>query len=120
MALIGNMTTESLQIALSGIVIVFLMLSLLACIVVLMSKIVLGLSNAAEARKKRRLLLVRKESDETAIPVADEDIIDETQENLDVELIGVDELTAACIMAIVSDNTGIALSELNFKSIKAV
>ncbi len=37
-----------------------------------------------------------------------------------VALSGVDDLTAACIMAIVSDETGIPLGELTFKSIKAI
>jgi hypothetical protein len=37
-----------------------------------------------------------------------------------VKLIDVDERTAAIIMAIVSDDSGIPLSELNFKSIKLV
>lgn len=37
-----------------------------------------------------------------------------------VTLSGVDDLTAACIMAIVSDEIGVPLSELTFKSIKAI
>jgi Na+-transporting methylmalonyl-CoA/oxaloacetate decarboxylase gamma subunit len=38
----------------------------------------------------------------------------------DLKLVGVDERTAAMIMAIVSDESGIPLSELQFKSIKAL
>ena len=38
----------------------------------------------------------------------------------EVALIGVDEKTAACVMAIVSHETGIPLSELNFKQIKVL
>ena len=38
----------------------------------------------------------------------------------DVALIDVDEKTAACVMAIVSHETGIPLSELIFKKIKAL
>ena len=38
----------------------------------------------------------------------------------EVMLIDVDEKTAACIMAIVSHETGIPLSELIFKKIKAL
>ena len=39
---------------------------------------------------------------------------------IDLKLKGCDEKTAAMIMAIVSDNTGIPLSELVFKSITLV
>lgn len=38
----------------------------------------------------------------------------------ELKLIGVEEKTAAMIMAIVSDESGIPLSELQFKSIKAL
>lgn len=38
----------------------------------------------------------------------------------ELKLIGVEEKTAAMIMAIVSDESGIPLSELQFKSIKAI
>ena len=38
----------------------------------------------------------------------------------EVALVGVDEKTAACVMAIVSHETGIPLSELIFTKIKAV
>jgi len=38
----------------------------------------------------------------------------------ELKLINVDEKTAAIIMAIVSDESGIPVSELQFKSIKAV
>jgi hypothetical protein len=37
-----------------------------------------------------------------------------------LDLIGVDEKTAAMIMAIVSDELKVSLSELQFKSIKAI
>lgn len=38
----------------------------------------------------------------------------------ELKLIGVEEKTAAMIMAIISDESGIPLSELQFKSIKAL
>lgn len=38
----------------------------------------------------------------------------------ELKLIGVEEKTAAMIMAIVSEESGIPLSELQFKSIKAI
>jgi Na+-transporting methylmalonyl-CoA/oxaloacetate decarboxylase gamma subunit len=41
-------------------------------------------------------------------------------DNGSLRLINVDEPTAAMIMAIVSDESGIPLDELNFKSIKAL
>ena len=38
----------------------------------------------------------------------------------EIQLLGVDEKTAACLMAIVSEETGIPLSQLVFKKIRAL
>lgn len=54
------------------------------------------------------------------VPVAAEPVKEEEFSSGTLRLKGCDEKTAAMIMAIVSDNTGIPLSELVFKSITLV
>ena len=85
---------DALMIALSGIVIVFLMLALLWGVIA-----VISVSAAAPAAAAPAAALA---------PVPQ------------VKLEGVSEVEAACVMAIVSHETGIPLDQLVFKSIKAV
>lgn len=96
---------EALLIALSGFVVVFMMLALLSIVIVIISKAI-----AMFAPQKQAPAAAAPAPAPTAAP----------QPAAPVQLIGVDDLTAACIMAIVSDNTGISLSELTFKQIKAL
>lgn len=107
----GNLSASSFLIALSGIVIVFIMLAVLCIMIPVISKVVLSVqkpsANTRVAESTRQKPAPATET--PAVGVAGE-----------VALIDVDEKTAACIMAIVSHETGIPLSELIFKSIKAI
>lgn len=99
---------SAIPVALSGFVIVFMVLMTLWGIVGLLTKMISGLAKpqavvSATASAKAEPAL--------AAPIA---------KGSAVELIGVDELSAACVMAIVSHETGISLDELTFHSIKAV
>ncbi|MGE4547929.1 MAG: OadG family protein [Intestinibacillus sp.] len=97
---------EALLIALSGFVVVFIMLGVLSLMIVAISKIVGSLSgNKAPVAAAAPAPVAAAPRPAAPAPV---------------QLTGVDDLTAACIMAIVSDETGIPLSELVFKHIKAV
>ena len=87
---------DALMIALSGIVIVFLMLALLWGVIAVISR-VMGVLEKHTAHPA---------SVSAAAP--------------QVKLEGVSEVEAACVMAIVSHETGIPLDQLVFKSIKAV
>lgn len=95
---------DALMIAVSGFFIVFLMLAVLWGIIVIVSRAVGAIagkdSEAAPAA-------VPAPAPVPAAPAA-------------VVLEGIDETQAACVMAIVSHETGIPLDELVFKSIKAV
>ena len=95
---------DALMIALSGIVIVFLMLALLWGVIAVISRVmgVLGKHTAHPA------------SVSAAAPAAAPAPVPQ------VKLEGVSEVEAACVMAIVSHETGIPLDQLVFKSIKAV
>lgn len=102
-----SISTESLLVALSGIVIVFIMLAALSLLIVGLSRIVGSLAGnkpaaAAPAPAPRPA--------PAAAPAAP----------APVQLSGVSDLTAACIMAIVSDELGTTPDQLVFRSIKAL
>lgn len=107
----GNLTASSFLVALSGIVIVFIMLAVLCFMIPIISKVVLAIQ---KPQVNNRVAPTTRPKPE---PSAQPNVTGVAGE---VALIDVDEKTAACIMAIVSHETGIPLSELIFKSIKAI
>lgn len=109
--MIGNLTVESLLIAASGIVIVFIMLAVLCLFIPAISRCVQAVEkkNHKPAPKQPAAPAPQASAAPAVGTYAGE-----------VALIDVDEKTAACIMAIVSHETGIPLSELVFKKIKAL
>nr|WP_297278918.1 OadG family protein [uncultured Butyricicoccus sp.] len=109
--MIGNLTGESFLIALSGIVIVFLMLAVLCLLIPVISRIV----QFFEARGAKPTA-----AEPQTPPAPAPTVLAGTAFAGEVTLIDVDEKTAACIMAIVSHETGIPLSELIFKTIRAL
>lgn len=111
----GNLTGESFLIAISGVVIVFLMLAVLCGFIPLISRCVQMVENRGQKAVKPATV---------PAPVAPAPQAEPAPAcgayGGEVMLIDVDEKTAACIMAIVSHETGIPLSELIFKKIKAI
>lgn len=100
---------DALMIAVSGFFIVFLMLAVLWGIIVIISRAVTALAG--------------KEQQSAAAPAAPAPApapMPVPAAPAAVVLEGIDETQAACVMAIVSHETGIPLDELVFKSIKAV
>ena len=97
---------DALMIALSGIVIVFLMLALLWGVIAVISRVM----GVLEKHTAHPALV------SAAAPAAAPAPAPVPQ----VKLEGVSEVEAACVMAIVSHETGIPLDQLVFKSIKAV
>lgn len=102
---------DALMIALSGIVIVFLMLALLWGVIAVISH-VMGVLEKHTAHPAS----VSAAAPAAAAPAAAPAPAPVPQ----VKLEGVSEVEAACVMAIVSHETGIPLDQLVFKSIKAV
>lgn len=102
---------DALMIALSGIVIVFLMLALLWGVIAVISR-VMGVLEKHTAHPAS----VSAAAPAAAAPAAAPALAPVPQ----VKLEGVSEVEAACVMAIVSHETGIPLDQLVFKSIKAV
>jgi Na+-transporting methylmalonyl-CoA/oxaloacetate decarboxylase gamma subunit len=103
--------TQALMIALSGFLVVFIMLMILMALLVVSNKLINRVS-----REEPEMLPVHQ------APVQPEPV-KETAHQIyggEIALYDVDEKTAACIMAIVSDSTKIPLENLIFKSIRAV
>ncbi len=109
----GNLSGGAFLVALSGIVIVFMMLAILCLMIPVISKIVQSVQRPAV----RERVATTQKAASAAAPAPAPAV---TAVSGDVKLIDVDEKTAACIMAIVSHETGIPLSELIFKTIKAL
>ncbi len=103
---------ETLAVSLFCIALVFFVLSFLFFLVKILTK-VLGVLNTK---------LIATTDNKTIAPdtYTNESTNSNGYSSGDLKLINVDEKTAALIMAIVSDETKIPLSELIFKSIKAV
>ena len=107
---------EALMTSLVGIVTVICILAIIAVLIILVSKAIRGVENAA-AKKKANAAPVAAAS-AAAKPTGVIPVAGVSQGTID--LVNVDEKTAAIIMAIVSDKSGIPLNRLSFKSIKLV
>lgn len=115
---------EALSVSVTGIIVVMIILALLAVIVVLLSKAVRTVEGKAKKKSKSNT------AQENAItPVKNENKIKsavngqalpETQSAGSLDLYKTDEKTAAVIMAIVSNESGIPLNRLQFNSIKLI
>ena len=99
---------DALMVALSGFVIVFIMLALLWGIIAVVSRAVSSVEH-----RPAPMPAPAPAAPAAAAPAA-------AQPAPQVVLEGIDETQAACVMAIVSHETGIPLDQLVFKSIKAV
>jgi len=108
---------DSLVVAVSGFVIVFIMLAALWGIIIVISKIVDSISKPAPAPVSAAPAPTAPAPSKAPQP-APLPIVPLVPE---VELgKGVDEAEAACVMAIVCYETGIPYNELIFKSIKLI
>ncbi len=104
---------ESLLVALSGIVTVFMMLAVLCLMIPVISKTVASI----EGKKSAPVPAPAAPATAPAAPAPSASGGTYTGE---VALIGCDEKTAAMVMAIVSYETGIPLDQLIFHKIKAL
>lgn len=104
---------DALMIAVSGFFIVFLMLAVLWGIIVIISRAVTALAGKEQQSAAAPAAPAPAPAPAPAASAA-------SAASAAVVLEGIDETQAACVMAIVSHETGIPLDELVFKSIKAV
>ena len=106
---------EALAVAGFTIAVVFGVL-LLICIAIKIFSAIIGCFDKAVKKEEPAAAPAPAKAEAPAAPAAEE----EEFSSGSLKLKGCDEKTAAMIMAIVSDNTGIPLSELVFKSITLV
>lgn len=112
---------EALSVSVTGIIVVMIILALLAVAVVLLSKAIRIVESKAGKKSndiKLEAVLTpakaenQKKNNGTPLP--------ETQSAGSLDLYKTDEKTAAVIMAIVSNESGIPLNRLQFNSIKLI
>jgi len=101
---------DAIMVSLSGFVIVFLMLAVLWGIILVVSRVVGGVSHPETAKVAAPTPAPAPKPAEPA-PAPKKPFVPE------VELRGVSEEEAACVMAIVCHETNIPLNQLEFKSI---
>lgn len=107
---------DGLMISITGILMVFLELLLLAFIVTVVSKAV----SAFENKRMKGNVEIKANVTTEAVPVQAGTPLPETESAGSLDLVSVSEEEAALIMAIVSNQSGIPLNKLSFKSIKLV
>ena len=105
--------SQALTTALVGIITVLLILSLIAVCIMILSKVIRTIESAAHKNGEKDKAAPAAES-----ITASGATLPDTKSIGSLELIGTDEATAAIIMAIVSDKSGIPLNRLEFKSIR--
>ena len=105
---------DSLMVSLTGFAIVFLVLIVLSVFIQLQT-VVLGYATATKGTDTRNVAEA-----ETTFMAEVPEIVDGGWSAGELKLLGVDEKTAAMIMAIVSHESQIPLSELQFKMIRAI
>lgn len=103
--------TDALAVSFIGIVTVIFILAVISLLIILVSKVIRTVENAASS-KKAVAAPEQTDSAPAGVPMP------AGMNQGELELIGTDEKTAAVIMAIVSDKSGIPLNRLSFKSIK--
>lgn len=113
---LGEKLVFALQVSLFGILMVFLLLIILAVLIMIISRVVRFGENLAGKKGKKNA--ASDEPEPVQQSAAAGAPLPGTQSQGTLELDGVDEPTAAVIMAIVSDESGIPLNRLLFKSIK--
>jgi len=106
--------TEALMTSVVGIITVLCILAIIAVLIILVSKTIRALEGAVS----KKAAPAAAAPAETAKPTGVIPVAGVSQGTID--LVNVDEKTAAIIMAIVSDKSGIPLNRLSFKSIKLV
>lgn len=106
---------DAVSTSITGIIVVMIILALLAVLVLLLSKAVRAVESAAKKGKKAEIAPKTVET-----PVSKGVALPDTQSAGKLDLVNVDDKTAAVIMAIVSNESGIPLNRLQFNSIKKI
>lgn len=118
----GITIPEALNVSLTGIVVVMLILALLAVLVVLLSKGIRAFvkNDNKQATDNVPQPPVAEVKVAESKPVVNGVALPDNQSSGNLDLYKTDEKTAAVIMAIVSNESGIPLNKLQFNSIKLI
>lgn len=111
---------EALVTAGLGIVVVMVVLALLACIIMIMSRIINRVSASPAGAPEQPATAPAAAPAPAPAPKPQGTPIPATQSRGDCDLIAVDDRTAAMIMAIVADQMGEPLNTLRFRSIRPI
>ena len=106
--------SDALATSLIGITTVICILAIIAVLIILVSKVIRAIEGAATKKAPATPAVAPAASAPAGVPMP------AGMNQGELELINTDEKTAAIIMAIVSDKSGIPLNRLSFKSIKLV
>lgn len=108
--------SEALNVSATGFIVVLIILALLACIIVVLSKAIQVLEKIRNKKTNKNAKAEEVSSKNNNTPATA--TVNNTPTGL--ELYKTSEQTAATIMAIVSHESGIPLNRLDFKSIRLV
>lgn len=106
---------ETLKTSIVGFVVVLVILAVIALLIKLISAVFTSIEKAASKKKNADAPAAA-----AAAPAASGRPLSATESQGELKLENVDEPTAAVIMAIVSNQSGIPLNRLAFKSIKLI
>ena len=106
--------TDALATSLIGITTVICILAVIAVLIILVSKVIRAVEGVATKKAPEAPAPAVAPTAPAGVPMP------AGMNQGELELINTDEKTAAIIMAIVSDKSGIPLNRLSFKSIKLV
>ncbi len=109
--------TDALAVSLIGITTVIAILAVIALLIILVSKLIRAIESAANKKNKKAAPVAAQPAAAPAAAPAGVPMPAGMNQG-EIELVDTDEKTAAIIMAIVSDKSGIPLNRLSFKSIK--
>lgn len=111
--------SEALNVSATGFIVVLIILALLACIIVVLSKVI-RLFDGDKKSKNKEVKKASAPATEQVENKNDSTSAQTTQIPGGLELYKTSEKTAATIMAIISHESGIPLQRLAFSSIKLV
>jgi Na+-transporting methylmalonyl-CoA/oxaloacetate decarboxylase gamma subunit len=106
--------SDALATSVIGIVTVIAILAVIAVLIILVSKVIRAVESAATKKAPATPAAATTATAPAGVPMP------AGMNQGELELVNTDEKTAAIIMAIVSDKSGIPLNRLSFKSIKLV
>ncbi len=110
---------ETLLVAVAGIIVVILELALITVLILGLSKILRSIESKLTGGAPEATEIGTAQVSNAAAPVAVPVALPAAAPVQTIQLIDVDEQTAAMIMAIVSNESGIPIEKLSFKSIRS-